>query len=167
LGKINWRILFESIGFVAIVLSLIFVALQLRQDQQLTRSELGAGSTEFSAEIAMVALESAFQKTFAKMITQPDQLTDDEIVEIGFFLRAIKLSFIRECYLVARGVFVECDDTIRGAMRNYFENEFAKAWWKRNDKGKSYLPDWVSGEIAELDANGNRRELEELRESVQ
>jgi hypothetical protein len=115
----------------------------------------------------MVALESAFQKTFAKMITQPDQLTDDEIVEIGFFLQTAKLLFIRECYLVERGVFAECDDTIRGNMRNYFENEFAKAWWKQNDRPNSYLPDWLSGEIAELDSDGNRRRLEELMESVQ
>ena len=115
----------------------------------------------------MVAIESAFQKTFVKMINEPDKLTDDEIVEIGFFLQAVKLLFIRECYLVERGVFVECDGTIRGNVRVYFKNEFAKAWWKQNDRPNPNLPDWLSGEIAELDANGNRRRLEELRESVQ
>jgi hypothetical protein len=163
----NWKELFESIGLLAVVFSLIFVAFQIRQDQQLTRSELGAGSTEFAAEISMVAIESAFQKTFVKMINEPDKLTDDEIVEIGFFLQAVKLLFIRECYLVERGVFVECDGTIRGNLRVYFQNEFAKAWWKQNDRPNPNLPDWLSGEIAELDANGNRRRLEELRESVQ
>ncbi len=165
--KIVWKELFESIGLLAVFFSLIFVAFQIRQDQQLTRSELGAGSTELSAEIAMMALESEFQKTFFKMINQPDQLTGDEIVEVGFFLQALKVLFIRECYLVDRGVFVECESTIRGNLRSYFENEFAKTWWKQNDTPNIFIPDWVSGEVAVLDANGNRRRLEELRESFQ
>ncbi len=163
----DWRTLFEAVGLLAIVLSLIFVGLQIRQDQILARSELGAGSTELSAEIGMMALESEFQTTFVKMINQPDQLTDDEIVEISFFLQTLKILFVRECYLVARGVFAECESTIRGNLRSYFENEFAKTWWKQNDTPNIYIPDWVIGEVAELDANGNRRRLDELRESIQ
>jgi hypothetical protein len=69
--------------------------------------------------------------------------------------------------LVERGVFAECEGTIRGNIHYYFENEFAKAWWKQNDNSNPYFPDWLSSEIAELDANGNRRRLEALRESVQ
>jgi len=163
----DWRSLFEAVGLLAIVLSLIFVGLQIRQDQVLARSELGAGSTELSAQIAMMALESEFQETFFKMINQPDQLSDDEIVEIGFFLQAVRIMFIRECYLVERGVFPECESNIRGNLRNYFENEFAKAWWKQRDRSNPYLPDWLSREIAELDSGGNRRRHEELRETVQ
>ena len=74
--------------------------------------------------------------------------------------------FIRECYLVERGVFVECDGQIRGMLHCYFENEFAKPWWKHNDRPSPYIPDWLSGEVAELDANRNRRRLEALMESV-
>ena len=163
----NWKDTFESVGMLAIVASLIFVALQLRQDQRLVRSQLGAGTTELNAAISMAAQESEFQKTFVKMINEPDQLSDEEIVEISLFLGSIKGSIRRECYLVERGVFAECDNMTRGRLRNYFQNEFAKSWWRQNSEPGTYIPDWVDAYVEELDANGNRRKIAELRESVQ
>ena len=158
--------MFESVGMLAIVFSLVFVAYQIRQDQLLTRSELGAGSAELTAEISMMAIESEFQSTFVKMINQPGELSDDEIVEIDFFLRAVKTSFIRECYLAARGVFAECDGMIRSLMPRYFSNEFAKVWWQRYGQSM-YIPDWISDEIATLDADGNRQDIADLKAEFQ
>ena len=166
--KVDWRTLFEAVGLLAIVLSLIFVGLQVRQDQLLARSTLGAGTAQFTAEIGMMAIESEFQKTFVKMIFQPDQLTDDEIVEANWFLSAQRQVIMRECYLKERGVFVECDAVIRGVLRNYFENQFAKNWWQQASWGNNpYVPNWINDKVAELDSNGNRRRIEEIRESFE
>jgi len=162
--KINWKELFESIGLLAIILSLVFVGFQIKQDQLLTRSELGAGSAKMAAEISMMAIESEFQRTFVKMISQPDQLTDEEVVEIRFFLSAMLQMMIRECYLMDRGVFVECENAARFTLRNNFENEFAKNWLLSRSGTIPYMPDWFFSEIAELDTNGNLRRIEESRE---
>ena len=40
--SVNWRALAEVVGIAAIVASLIFVGLQLRQSQDIALSELGA-----------------------------------------------------------------------------------------------------------------------------
>lgn len=155
--------MFESIGLLAIVLSLVFVGLQLKQDRFLTRSELGSKTAEITAEISMMAIESEFQRTFVKMISQPDQLTDEEVVEIDFFLFAMFQMISRECYLMERGVFVECDDITNYILRQYFENEFAKNWLLSKIADASYMPAWFSGEVAELDTGGNLRRIKESR----
>ena len=156
--------MFESIGLLAIILTLVFLGIQTKQDQLLTRSELGAGSTEIVAEISMMAIESEFQRTFVKMISQPDQLTNEDVVEIHFFLAAMLQTMIRECYLMDRGVFVECGGLVRSILRNYFENEFAKNWLMSRAGNIPWMPDWFTSEVAELDTNGILRRLEESRE---
>ena len=40
----RWRDLFELVGLLSVVASLIFVGIQLRQDQVLARAELASGS---------------------------------------------------------------------------------------------------------------------------
>ncbi len=168
--KFDWRTLFEGVGVIAIVLSLIFVGLQLRQDQILVRSELGAGSAELNVHHRMMAIESSFQKTFAKMMTQPGQMTDEEVIEADLFLTSLTQMIVRECYLVERGVFVECEAMAYVLLRNFFENQFAKNWWQgRIESGRlnPYLPDWISDVVADLDPNGNRRRIDQLRQSFE
>jgi hypothetical protein len=167
LDKSEWRNLFEAIGLAAIVVSLVFVALQLKQDQELSRAQLGAGSTEMAAAIRTGFVESEFQKTFVKMITQPDQLTLEEVAEINFALRSVKAMFIRECYLVERGVFAECENSLRSNSRQFFQNAFAQEWWKQNDGPNPYLPNWLSEEIAEFDPTENQRQFEQLQQVFQ
>jgi hypothetical protein len=127
---------------------------------------LGAGSTEYIANLSMMAIESGLQNTLVKMINQPGELSDEEIVEIDFFLRAVKSSFVRECYLVARGVFDECDNMIRSILPRYFANDFAQKWWQRYGYS-AYIPDWIGNEIAALDSDGNRKELADLKAEFQ
>ena len=165
--KFELRNLFEAIGVAAIVLSLIFVALQLKQDQELTRAQLGAATTEMASEIRRNFIESGFQQTFVKMITQPDQLTIEEIAEIDFALTSVKGALIRECYLVERGVFAECDGALRNNSRQFFQNAFAQEWWKQNYRPNPYLPDWLSEEIEMFDPNGNRQQFEQLQQVFQ
>lgn len=166
LKKLEWRNLFEAVGLVAIVLSLIFVALQIRQDHKLARSELGAGTTENNADILLIATESEFAKSFAKMINQPDELTDSEMIQIDFFLHAVKTTFIRECYLKERGVFDECAEMIRSRLPLTFGSAYAQTWWRLNWAPHPYIPNWVSDEIAGLDGDTNQQYFQELREGL-
>ena len=45
-SKIEWKVIAESIGIMAIVLSLVFVGLQLNQSQVIARNEVGIQSLE-------------------------------------------------------------------------------------------------------------------------
>ena len=159
----NWV---QVIGIFAIVLSLMFVVFQIRQDQVLTRSELGAGTTENTGNIQLMAANPDFAKTYSKMVNQPDELSDDEIVQMHFLLGAVKSSFIRECYLKARGVFAECAGMIRYHLPRYFGNAFAKNWWRLNSSPSPFIPDWINDEVAGLDADTNQQYFMQLRDGL-
>ena len=158
---IDWM---QVIGIFAIILSLMLVAFQIRQDHTLTRSGLGAGTTENNANIKLIATNSDFAKTYAKMLNQADELSDDEIVQLDFFLGAVKSVFVRECYLKARGVFADCENMVRAQLPRYFGNSFAQNWWRLNWSPSPYLPGWINDEVNGLDADKNQQYLKQLRD---
>ena len=166
MGKIDWRNFFELVGLVAIVLSLIFVGLQMRQDQILARSELGAGTVEAFNDLGLTATDPEFARAFAKMLNEPDNLTDDEMIQINSYLIAAKSLFIRECYLVSRGVFSECTNFIKSNAGRFFGSRYAQSWWRLNWAPNPYLPDWVNDEVTGLGGDTNQQRLRELRESL-
>ena len=64
----NWKDVAELVGIAAIVASLVFVGLQMRQDHVFARSELGAGSFESLAALRQEMTDSEFAATYAKML---------------------------------------------------------------------------------------------------
>ena len=167
MGEMRWRVLFETIGGVAIVASLIFVGLQIRQDQVIARSELGAGTFESYATINQVMVVPEFATLWAKTLETPKDLRVDEMLRVNGFLNLVAEAMARECYLKERGIFVECDNVIRDLIRRYFGNAYAQTWWRRSDTRPAVvLPEWVDKEISELDVTAGRTRLESIRDEL-
>ena len=161
----SWKEIIEVFGFVAIVASLIFVGFQLRQDQLIARSELTSESFELMIELHENLLAPEFANTYAKMLDQSEALSLEEKVQLDSLLGAVRTLYIRECYLVARGIFVECDAIVRDTIEKYFGNWYGQSWWRVNRPQLTgvlgFLPDWIDEEIASLDPNTYRQNLEE------
>ena len=51
LNSVSWKIIAEFVGIIAIVASLIFVGLEMQQDRELTRAQLGSNANEFMAQV--------------------------------------------------------------------------------------------------------------------
>lgn len=128
--QIRWKELFEVIGMVAIVASLIFVGLQLQQDRHLIRAELGADSQDFSAMVDLALGDADVSSAWAKMVERPEDLTAEEMLRVNSVLSAARRLFLRECYLVAVEVFVECEGIIYGQATQYFGSKYAQSWWR-------------------------------------
>ena len=167
MGEMRWRVLFETIGGVAIVASLVFVGLQIRQDQLIARSELGAGSFENYAVINQIMVDPEFAALWAKMLETPKDLRVDEMLRVNGFLNLVAEAMARECYLKERGIFVECDNAIRDLIRRYFGNAYAQTWWRHSDTRPAVvLPEWVDKEISQFDVTAGRARLEGIRDKL-
>jgi len=161
----EWNEIAELVGIAAIVASLVFVGLQMRQDRVFARSELGAGSFESFASLRQEMTGSEFAATYAKMLEQPGQLTTMEQLQVNAYLDAAKLLIIRECYLYARGIFTECDVAVREYGPYFFGNSYAQSWWQLQSATElTFLPDWVNDEITGIDHGHNLQELRALKE---
>lgn len=164
--KMKWRDYLESIGLTAIVLSLIFVGFQIRQDQNLARADLGSRGLETLANLELTVSDPAFAKTYAKMLDKPGDLTDDEMVQINSLLRATRALFVRECYLKDMGVYEECDVMVRVNAPYYFGSKYAQTWWRKNWRVGPYTPEWMNDEVLKLNSDSNQLLLREIREGL-
>lgn len=161
----NWKDIAELIGIAAIVASLVFVGLEMRQNHVLARSELGAGSFESLASLRQEMTEPEFAATFAKMLEQPEQLTTAEQLQANAYLDAAKFLLIRECYLYERGIFTECTVFVREYGPYFFGNPYAQSWWRvQSPKNLTFLDAWVDDEISEIDPEYNLKELRAIHE---
>jgi hypothetical protein len=165
-NKLNWRVLIETVGVTAVVLSLIFVGVQLWQDRLLARSQLGAESLEAFNSIMLETLDPEFAEVFAKMVEDPNNLTTAEMVQLNGFLQSVKVLFVRECYLVQRAVFEECAGIIGAQVPRIFGNSYAKSWWRARWQSGGVLEDWVNSLVEEQDPTAQRDDFALIRQGL-
>ena len=152
----SWKDIAEFIGIIAIVASLIFVGLELQQDRQLTRAQLGSNANEFMAQVDLGMSSTDAGLVWAKMLQIPQDLTIAEMVQVDGILRSAYTMMLRECYLVIMEVFSECQTLVGVVAKNYFSNEYAQAWWRYANKPRDYDSGDVIGEIiTSVDVSGN------------
>ena len=160
----NWKDIAELIGITAIVASLVFVGLEMRQDHVIARSVLGAGSFESLAALRREMTGPEFATTYAKMLEQPEQLTTTEQLQVNAYLDAAKFLIIRECYLVEREIFAECTVLVRQYGPYFFGNQYAQSWWRlQAPQDLQFLPGWVDDEITKIDPAHNLNELRTIQ----
>ena len=146
----------------AIVASLIFVGVQLRQEQLIARTELASVSAEIKLQINEKISEPALAMAYAKMLSTPDELSLAEKVQLHGLHWMVIEAFKRDCFIMARGIFVECDEQIQSLTPFYFGNEYPQRWWQINKQDTAYsLPAWVDDHIAGLEKNSTLRLLDE------
>ena len=138
----------QIIGIVAVVGSLIYVGLELRQEQRLARADLGSQSFQITAELHLTLTDPDFAKAWTKMLERPDRLTTQERHQVDGVLHAAKTLVMRECYLTDRGVFAECRGLVFNIGPVFFGSDYAQNWWRKNRSDEPMLPGWIDEEIA-------------------
>ena len=162
----NWKDVAELIGIAAIVASLVFVGMQMRQDRVHARAELGADSFANLAVLSLELTSAEFATIFAKALEHPDQLTTAEQLQVNGYLDAYKHLVVRDCYLMERGVFTECEIIVREYGPNFFGNPYSQSWWRLRDPQElAFLPEWVDTVITGIDPEWNLRQLEAVKEA--
>ena len=149
----NWKDTAELFGIAAIVVSLVFVGFQMRQDQVIARSELTSHSFDLMLGFNQSLFDESFAGTFAKMLEHPEELDAREIVRIDSLLNSVTLAYSRECYLVARGIFEECTNILNATADRYFGNQYARSWLEqRKDKMSKLIVDQLEAKLANVEA---------------
>ena len=158
----GWKDWFEMAGLAAILVSLVFLGYQLRQDQLIARSELASASFEMQIDINQQLLDPDFAKTYVAMLERPEELSLQQKLQIDALFHSVVRLFVRECFMLARDIFVECHGIIRNNVRRYFGNPYGQAWWRDNRYyyPQAPLPEWLDEEIENMDPNTTREALE-------
>lgn len=163
----SWKEVVEGVGVLSIVASLIFVGLQMKQDQEIARAQLGSETSEYVSAIYLAMAAPELSSTFTKMLHEPERLTPDEMMQLnGLFSSASELLF-RECYLFDRGVFTECSSFIEVHGKRFFGNRYAQIWWRHNRPPPIFgLTAEFDSLIANIDEDSTKKLLETMRSEL-
>ncbi len=160
----TWNEIAELVGIAAVVASLVFVGLQMRQDHLVARSELAAGSFESFADLRREMTGPELASTYAKMLERPEELTTAEQLQVNAYLDAAKLLIIREGYLYKLEIFTECTVAVHQYGPYFFGSSYAQTWWRlQSPRTLKFLESWVDDAISSIDPEYNLKELRAIQ----
>ncbi len=137
--KIFTKEIIEVGGVLAVVASLIFVGIQLRQEQIFAQADLGSITLEALADFDKGFEDPNVASIYVKMISDPEELSIEEMTQANATLNHIVRLWIREDFLYGLGVFTENERIVDEYVARMFGNAYAKAWWNST---KDRYPDY-------------------------
>jgi hypothetical protein len=168
--KLNWNNLVSIAANVGIIVGLVLVALQLRQNAALARVQILSQdiSDERAVEIGMFGDAGAI--AWAKSIESPGTMNSAEVKVVDGWLVNQVQGWLRVQLLELEGLVPSgsTEARIRNVVDFYFGNRFAKAWWKYESQ-RGYDPalvELVDSALRRIDDDSNRHWLNDLRSDV-
>ena len=138
--KLNeWLKVFANIG---IVLGLLMVGVQLKQNSDLARMQLVYEESTRAIELESEVIGERGAAVWAKSIEDPENLTLEEVR----IMEALLWSFyeqLRGTYRLAQlGLLTEDDwlARVNSEVTFYFSDPYSRAWWKNFSRPGKYLP---------------------------
>ena len=101
----NWEAISavsEIVGAVAVVISLIYVAAQIRQNTKMIRATAKQGLTEASQNLIYTAIDKS--EEWVKLTTGDDASTREEDARMSLLVRAMLRGFESQCYQYESGL---------------------------------------------------------------
>jgi hypothetical protein len=84
----DWKDITETIGILAIVVSLILVAIELKQNTEMTRAQITQSRAETAIGLANMTINSDYVPGILVEIRAGEELTPEEVIRYQFWFRA-------------------------------------------------------------------------------
>jgi hypothetical protein len=155
----------ELAAVLSVLMGLFFVAQELRQNNQYAKSESVRDLFQMWSNIHEFEYENRVSQLVRKSIKQPDELSDDEILQIGSFLAMVMNAQLAQATMEKEGGLVvgNVEDDAPEIVRSYFSSHVSRAWLKANGDWIEYFsPEFYEALIVEIEKNPVPTELPEL-----
>jgi hypothetical protein len=145
----NWEAIgtvAEVVGAIAVVLSLIYVATQIKQNTAASRAQMiNQINSQYGALMSQIATNGDLAKIYQKA-TEGSDLEPDETVRYTAYLSAF-FAFVEEIYLLHRSGTYEEDlgdgdavEFLAPTVRRLLNSPAAARWWKGESRNL-YVPE--------------------------
>lgn len=161
-GKLNdWLQLAAALG---VIVGLVLVAYELRQEQSLTRAELNSASMDAIDAVSRSRQQEPLARALGKSMESPLELTPAERVILdGHYKESLNL-ILREQLFVQRGIY---EDQLEVYIFLFADHvlitEYGRLWW---DAFKSKLEESLESRIESYADNWMSVEGIEYREDI-
>ena len=160
----DWESIAEVIGAIAIVVSLIYVGVQVSESATATRSATANDSTAAMSQwYITVGSNPEAARIVVDGMTNPDTLTREETVQFVYMMHGLLLQFQAAYYVAEQGTLdVEMRDTLVASLAGVREQTgFLKYWGQRRKTFKPSFRAFVDDMIAQGTTD---KDLEQLYE---
>lgn len=160
----KWLTLGANVG---VVLGLVLVVIEVRQNAELTRTQMEQRKNDFLAEIEFSLAQPEIAPIWVKAVKTPEALTDAEIKIVDSHLISMLLQWDHMFQMERSGLVTR--DHVRQHIQNsapyYFGSKFGQNWWRLQMPGWGGTPmEEVAGPIVEaLDPNFIANSWEKMR----
>ena len=152
----------QVVAAIGVIVGLLLVAYELRQEQELARAQLGSETMAGFQDVAQALRDRDTVSIYTKAITDPESLTfEEQIILDGLFTEVVYTYLVRQNYLFLRGVFDVTPERFRNIAGDLIlSNEYGRSWWAEHRSR-------FSSEVGELlDEAGGRAAANSYRESA-
>ncbi|MFN7164369.1 MAG: hypothetical protein ACK4P2_06065 [Hyphomonas sp.] len=124
----RWLTLGANVG---VVLGLIILIVEVRQNAAMTRAAMEQEKNNFLAEIELNLARPEIASVWMKSIRNPEDLTDAELKTLDGLLVAVMLQWEHRFQMEAAGLISREDarQHLLNAAPYYFGSRFARHWW--------------------------------------
>jgi hypothetical protein len=122
----------EFVGSIAVLITLIYLAIQVRQNTRHVRAQMGHDgwlSTE-DDDIAMMGDDPA--ETLAKAELGDEPLTDRDLKIVDAYFKALVMHMARVEHLNSQGLEIYTAEQTASAFVYQFNCTVGKVWWESN-----------------------------------
>ena len=129
----NWEAISaisDIIGAVAVVISLIYVAAQIRQNTKMMRSGAKQSLTESTQGVIYAAMENADE--FVKLMSGAEAASPEEDARMSLLTRAMLRGFESQCYQYENGLLEEHEWlALQTTMRQLLAQPGFNRYWQQ------------------------------------
>ena len=139
----RWLALVANVG---VILGLVLVIVEVRQNAELTRTQMEQRKNDFLAEIEFSLGSRESAEVWVKAIRTPEILTDAEMKMVEARLLSVMLQW-DHLFQMERGGLVTREHVrqhIANSAPYYFGSRFGKRWWRLQ------MPGWQGTSMSEL-----------------
>ena len=121
----------EAVGVIAIVVSLIYVSVQIKQSTEVARSAVDLELTTMGTDFHMrVAENPALARAYYMGMSDPESLTEDEKIQLYYLIPGVFLLMEGAHRQYVRGYLPESGWTpYEGLISYLLGNPIVREWW--------------------------------------
>lgn len=167
----RWKVWIELAAAASVLIGLIFVAMEIRQNNEHARADSIRSLFQMWSDIYEFEYENSIPVLVKKSIEEPDKLTDVEFLQLGNYLDLVINAYLTQAVMQQEGGLVVGDvaDEAPLVARLWFASKASRVWLRDNeDMVRSFSPSFYSALIGEIERNPvatKMPQLERFRDS--
>jgi len=167
--KSKWTAWIEPASAVLVLVGLIFVALEIRQNNEHARAESIRDLFQTWDEIFQFEYENDILVLVRKSIEEPENFSKDDFLRLGKYLDLVMNAQLAQAVMQKEAGLVVGDIVAEapGFARSYLSSEASRIWFRNNaDWIRSFSPAFYSALVTEVENSPVAAQMPQLEHFV-